>query len=95
MRVADITLTGMITTCSGLAEGTGGKAILLLTDTGSKVTHMNITERYSLIDKCMYNMQVNQLHQLCQTGKTPTHWKHMDHYPSTVSRGQHHNTYDR
>ena len=36
MRFTDITLIGMITTCSGPAEGTGGEAVLFLTDTGSR-----------------------------------------------------------
>ena len=36
MRVADITLTGMITTCSGPDEGTGGETVLHLTDTRSR-----------------------------------------------------------
>ena len=30
MRFADIALTGMITTCSGLAEGTGSEDVLFL-----------------------------------------------------------------
>ena len=60
MKVADITLTGMITTCSGPAEGTGGKLFCssLTREVGSVDVHVSYFIIYIIIYISFYALVI-------------------------------------